>query len=132
MLILGVMCHILSSSWVYIGRKYEDEGTGWIVRMKALGTLEHGVTRYGSLYIVSLYFVLTTLSTVGYGDVVGTENLEYVYQMITMVTQITQTFLTDYRYRLFRLLHGENEHTFPNFNANRILGTTSLFIFNLG
>jgi hypothetical protein len=41
--------------------------------------------QYSSLYIISLYYILTTLSTVGYGDVVGTENIEYCFQMIVMV-----------------------------------------------
>ena len=87
MIILTFMCHFLSSSWVYIGLRNEDiYKSGWIVRMKRNGTLEKQDTKYWSLYIVGLYYILTTLSTVGYGDVVGYEsNLEYWFQMVVMV-----------------------------------------------
>jgi hypothetical protein len=76
MIILTYMCHFLCSAWVFIGRRFEDEGVGWIVRMKRIGSLEENEQKYLSLYIAGLHYILTTLSTVGYGDTVGTENLE--------------------------------------------------------
>lgn len=74
------MCHFLSSAWVFIGRRFEDQNkAGWIVLMKSKGTLAPGPTSFSTLYKVGLYYVLTTLSTVGYGDVTGTENLEFLF-----------------------------------------------------
>jgi hypothetical protein len=35
---------------------------------------------------------MTTLSTVGYGDVVGTTNLEYLFEMIVMVRCLDDSF----------------------------------------
>lgn len=106
MFIMGFMCHLLSCAWVFIGRKFEDEGTGWIVRMKNLGTLDKGVSQYSTLYIVALYYILTTLSTVGYGDVIGTENLEYLFQMIVMVNSSIFELNLDNWYRFLCLFHG--------------------------
>lgn len=40
---------------------------------------------YTSLYIASLYFIMTTVTTVGYGDIVGTSNGEYTFQMVVEV-----------------------------------------------
>ena len=83
------MCHFLACTWVYIGRKFEDEiNAGWIVRMKGIGTLENYKLPYGTLYIVGIYYILTTLSTVGYGDVCGTENMEFLFQIIVMVNNV--------------------------------------------
>ena len=80
------MCHFLTSAWVYIGQDLENrEHTGWIVHMKRDGIVEDIQLKYSTLYIAGMYYILTTLSTVGYGDVVGTENIEYVFQMIVMV-----------------------------------------------
>lgn len=56
--------------------------------MKRLGTLAENEQSYKTLYITGLYYILTTLSTVGYGDVIGTENIEYLFQMIVMIIGI--------------------------------------------
>lgn len=34
------------------------------------------------LYITSIYFVMTSFSSVGYGDVTGNQNIEYLYQCL--------------------------------------------------
>lgn len=112
MIMLGYMCHILSSAWVFIGRRLEHlEGKGWIVQMKEEGLLiNEPETKYWTLYIVGLYYILTTLSTVGYGDVIGTENIEYCFQMIVMVIEHLFHFLIDYWYWFLRILYGKDEY----------------------
>lgn len=81
------MCHFLAAAWVYIGQDLEDnQYQGWIYRMKKTqGTLEDTDLPYSTLYITSIYYIITTLSTVGYGDSVGTTNAEYIFQMLVMV-----------------------------------------------
>jgi hypothetical protein len=70
------MSHFLASLWVYIGRYGEESNTGWIVRLKNNNLIG---SSYPSMYIAALYYVFTTLSTVGYGDIVGVDILEYSF-----------------------------------------------------
>jgi voltage-gated potassium channel len=37
------------------------------------------------IYILSIYFMMTTISTIGYGDIVGTTALQRVYVIILMI-----------------------------------------------
>lgn len=64
--------------------RWIEHGDGWIVR---LNKISHVHDSYGSLYIASLYFIMTTLTTVGFGDIVGTSNDEYLFQMIVEVNR---------------------------------------------
>ena len=47
-----------------------------MVRLYKLGTLDKD---YQSHYIASIYYIFATLSTVGYGDIVGTDGYEYAF-----------------------------------------------------
>lgn len=77
-IILFTIMHMVACGWIYIG---EREGWGtWLTNdnfnvSKANGD---GTT----IYITSLYWVVTTLTTVGYGDIYGTTEEEYIYTMI--------------------------------------------------
>ncbi len=70
------MSHFLSSLWVYIGVVGEKTNIGWISRLKEDN---HIGTSYDSRYIAAVYYVFTTLSTVGYGDIVGDTIIEYSF-----------------------------------------------------
>ena len=37
---------------------------------------------FSSIYITAFYWVITTFTSVGYGDIIGETNLENFYQMI--------------------------------------------------
>jgi hypothetical protein len=83
LVLLGFICHFLASSWVFIGKYLQyNYNTGWIIRLKEYSSLDYD---YDSEYIASIYFIFTTLSTVGYGDVVGTESVEYLFQSFLLV-----------------------------------------------
>ena len=56
-----------------IGLKPEKEASGWIHTLKSKGLQEDD---YWSMYITSFYWVMTTFSSVGYGEVTGLSQLE--------------------------------------------------------
>ena len=62
--------------WIILGRKREN---GWISRYS-----EFSNTSIDSLYTyyASVYFITTTITTVGYGDVLPSENLEILFIMM--------------------------------------------------
>lgn len=72
-IILFTIMHMVACGWIYVGQR-EGWGT-WLVNfdIKPDGT---------TIYITSLYWVVTTLTTVGYGDIFGSTKEEYIYTMI--------------------------------------------------
>jgi len=68
MLIMLIMMHSVSCLWLWFGNAYEDS---WI-RNPEQGMLRdrESATR-ATKYIYSFYWVVTTLATVGYGDIKG-------------------------------------------------------------
>jgi len=76
--------HILACIWCFIG--LETNGS-WLDR-KNLNDDEKGnnkpnfeKTNISQVYIRAVYFIITTLTTVGYGDFRGFTNNEYIFQM---------------------------------------------------
>jgi len=86
-LYLIYVVHILACGWTLIGYMYE--GT-WI-SVAGLGASDDDdkdanksgflMNSIYAVYIRSMYFTVTTLTTVGYGDFHGYTNAEYLYQM---------------------------------------------------
>ena len=67
--------HTISWIWIYIGRE-----SGWVVNKSSLlADNKDNLT----LYVASIYYVMTTFATVGYGDFTGSTNQEYIFTMIT-------------------------------------------------
>jgi CRISPR/Cas system-associated protein Csx1 len=63
--------HILACIWAYIGIKTEGS---WVVggpdedSSKVSTKVVYDKTKPQEIYIVAVYFIITTLTTVGYGD----------------------------------------------------------------
>ena len=76
--------HILACIWCYIGRSipYTEEPNS-----KPTWVYNNGFDDEDSLdiYIFAFYWVLTTLTTVGYGEITGGTEYEYVFSMILEV-----------------------------------------------
>lgn len=73
--LLTILIHLLACLWVYFG--FEATG-GWLD--KNYVKLREAPLR--KIYIASLFWVTTTLTTVGYGDFKGHTNDEYVFTML--------------------------------------------------
>jgi Ion channel len=86
-IIVFVMMHSVSCVWIWIGEQYE---LSWIRNQ------DYGINaNYGTIeledgtiiadrtckYITSFYWTVTTLATVGYGDVKGFTWQEYCFNM---------------------------------------------------
>jgi hypothetical protein len=76
------MMHVLASLWVLIGNELGEKG--WIGEEGMIGKPAVDI------YITSLYWVVTTLSTVGYGDVSGNTYQEYLF---TMAVEVNYYFI---------------------------------------
>lgn len=72
-----ISCNILACIWVFIGKNnYKNYGEGWIVAFEMTNEENY------KLYIISLYFNLVTILTVGYGDIYPTNKIEKFYVII--------------------------------------------------
>jgi len=77
-IILFTIMHVVACGWIFVGLK---EGWGTWIDNEGFS-----VSKYKDdpsfVYITSLYWVVTTLTTVGYGDIFGSTDAEYIYTMI--------------------------------------------------
>jgi len=67
---LAFIGHLLGCVWMFVGLQNHNEGVSW---MKAKGIQDGSINLK---YVVSIYYAFTTMTTVGYGDVVGTNDAE--------------------------------------------------------
>ena len=79
-LMLILLSHMFACQWVFMGMKrLRENDDGWI---KKTMDDERQLLDLASLYITSQYWVLTSYTSVGYGDITGTSTDEYLYQML--------------------------------------------------
>ena len=82
MLLIGFLIHLIACVWLFIGNLHEDDSSSWI---RDFGYLDYSNE---DLYIVAIYWSVTTLVTVGYGDIYPTNTIERIYCFIIMITGI--------------------------------------------
>ena len=79
---VSLIMHVLSCGWLKIGETYDDS---WIKNVD--GTISESSSDT-TKYITSLYWVVTTLTTVGYGDVKGFTTQEYSYTLFVELVSV--------------------------------------------
>lgn len=80
-----LLAHVFSCMWIAIG-KWDSEG--WVERFITQVRIDQNnpdLSTYDffiSIYINAFYFTLTTITTVGYGDISGKTLIEFIFSMI--------------------------------------------------
>lgn len=77
--------HLLACFWCFLGRLDRDlpldQQQNWVVVDNFIEPDD-----FRSIYIFSVYFILQTLTTVGYGDHTGNTRYEHIFCMILEVS----------------------------------------------
>ncbi|OMJ72010.1 hypothetical protein SteCoe_29654 [Stentor coeruleus] len=81
-----VLLHLMACLWFYSARFQDFDVNTWVVKY---GYIDLDI---GSLYLRSLYFIMTTLATVGYGDIAANNDLERILVIIWII--IVMFFMT--------------------------------------
>ena len=74
-----IFLHTISCLWIYLGTYENGDGDGWIA---AFGFNHNDI---GEMYTIGLYWTVTTITTVGYGDISATNTPERIVACIIMV-----------------------------------------------
>lgn len=99
---LGVLLltHIMAVLWIYIGTDDSVEGS-WVndfVNTQRLELGDENLDMYDFMWVIyfnAFYFILTTITTVGYGDISGSTTNEYLFSMCVEFIGLTFfSFLT--------------------------------------
>jgi hypothetical protein len=83
MIIFFILCHISSCFWIMIAQFHSDDFVGtWMEKYIDLGYAEK------ELYWTSIYWTVTTITTVGYGDISGGNNTERLFCSMVMIVGV--------------------------------------------
>ena len=70
--------HLAACIWYYVARVQEFEPECWVTRLGYIDSSDI------EIYTISFYWTLTTVTTVGYGDINAGTNIERVYNLFLM------------------------------------------------
>ena len=77
-IMLYIVMHIIACAWIYVGER--PVWGSWLRNDNFnISQSYHDAT---TVYITSIYWVVTTLTTVGYGDIYGTTEEEFIFTMV--------------------------------------------------
>jgi hypothetical protein len=82
--------HLLACVWCYLGLmdKYlpPHQRKSWVFHQSDEGVQDFDENQSKAIYIFAVYWILETLTTVGYGDYVGHTREEYIFSMVLEVS----------------------------------------------
>jgi hypothetical protein len=81
--------HMLACVWCLLGLSDQDlppeQRKSWVYKMNSDGTYDFDENNSRQIYIFAVYWILETLTTVGYGDYTGNCRNEYLFTMVLEV-----------------------------------------------
>jgi hypothetical protein len=81
LIVFLILSHLAACLWIIIASLYNPDGSfdgTWLAKFKEYEKSNKNI------YIVSFYWIISTITTVGYGDISGTNNVERVFCSICM------------------------------------------------
>ena len=93
-IIFFLLCHIATCLWIIIAAIYNENEIGyykgtWLNSFVTdEDTGEMLETSNAAMYAISFYWPITTITTVGYGDISGVNNLEKIFCSIVMIVGV--------------------------------------------
>ncbi len=74
-----ILCHNLSCLWFLFARLQDFNEETWVYRY---GYLDNTISEQ---YLAGLYFIVATITTVGYGDINSSTSLEQAFSVVLMI-----------------------------------------------
>jgi len=81
LIVFLILSHLACCLWIIIATLYNPDGSFDGTWMKNFPEYS---TKNSSIYITSFYWIISTITTVGYGDISGTNNVERVFCSVCM------------------------------------------------
>ena len=98
-----MFAHVFSCIWIVAGQIEEDNPNSWMKDDRVVGMDTN------NLYVTSFYFIITTITTVGYGDYSPTTFAEKIIGVIIMfVGVIAFSFASG---SLSNYIHQQDNHS---------------------
>lgn len=79
LIVVALVLHLLASVWYLMAYVSGFPADSWVL-VEAAANQDAG-----EVYLLSLYWVVATTTTVGFGDIVPNNNQEYVFALFTMI-----------------------------------------------
>lgn len=84
--------HMLACIWISLGLldtdKLEEFQHSWLLRDENNFPYPDDNKSRTTVYCFAIYWILTTMTTVGYGDYTGSTNVEYLFSMALQFTGV--------------------------------------------
>lgn len=76
-----MVCHVFACLWVFFSQTMNDEDESNDSKVDEIPDSDK--------YLTAFYFIVTTFSTVGYGDISGSNAIERIFCIIVMCVGVT-------------------------------------------